>query len=133
MKKFTIALTTAAALLFAPAVYAKDKLSGEEKLAKILEGREAGRPVDCLPHSANSDIRVIDKTAIVYGRGNTVWVNRPTNAKNLDDDNIMVRSSHTARICKLDTIRLLDQTSRMSAGFVGLNEFVPYRRVALTN
>jgi len=130
MKKVAIALATAAALLSAPALHARDTMSGEEKLAKLLEGRVAGEPVNCLPMSANDDVRVIDKTAIVYGRGNTLWVNQPTNANALDRDDILVRKSHTAQVCNLDTVQLLDRSSKFYTGFVGLNQFVPYRKVA---
>lgn len=130
MKRLAIAIMTTAALLSSPALHAKERLSGEEKLAKLLEGRIAGEPVNCLPLSVNNDVRIIDKTAIVYGHGNTLWVNRPMNADALDRDDILVRKSHTAQVCNLDTVQLLDRSSKFYTGFVGLNQFVPYRKVA---
>ncbi len=133
MKRLAIALATAAALLSAPAIHAKERVSGEEKLAKILKGRVAGEPVNCLPMSANGDVRIIDKTALVYGRGNTLWVNQPMNASALDRDDILVRKSHTAQVCNLDTVQLIDRSSKFYTGFVGLNKFVPYRKVAVTD
>lgn len=129
MKKFAIAIATTAALLASPAIAGKQRVTGEEKLAKMLEGREAGEPQRCLPLSASSSMRVIDKTAIVYGRGNTIWVNRPVNADSLDRDDILVRRSHTAQICNLDIVYTMDQSSRMYTGTVSLGEFVPYRKV----
>ena len=133
MKRITIALATTAVLLAAPAVAGNQRMTGEEKLAKLLEGRVAGEPERCLPYSAASDLKVIDKTAIVYGRGKTVWVNRPSNAYSLDDDEIMVRSSHTAQVCNLDLVKLVDRTSLMQVGTVGLGDFVPYRKVAIAD
>jgi len=130
MTRLTIAIATAAALLASPAVHAKERLTGEAQLAKLLEGRVAGEPVNCLPLSANNDVRIIDKTAIVYGRGNTLWVNRPTNVRALDSDDILVSKSQTPQLCNLDTIQLLDRSSKFYTGFVGLNQFVPYRKVA---
>jgi len=130
MRRIAIALATATALLAAPALQARDRVSGEEKLARLLEGREAGEPVSCLPYHAADDMKIIDKTAIVYGRGNTIWVNRPTNAHDLDDDDIMVRESHTAQVCRLDMVRMHDRTGHFYTGFVGLNDFVPYRKIA---
>lgn len=130
MKKFTIAIATAAALLAAPAMAGKQRMTGEEKLAKLLEGRVAGEPERCLPHSAASNLKVIDRTALVYGRGQTLWVNRPSNAYALDDDEILVRSSHTAQVCSLDLVKLVERSSHMQVGTVGLSEFVPYRKVA---
>lgn len=133
MKTIAIALATTAALLAAPAMAGKQRMTGEEKLAKMLEGRVAGEPERCLPMSAASDLKIIDRTALVYGRGNTIWVNRPSNADGLDDDDVLVRSSHTAQVCSLDMVKLVDRTSFMQVGTVGLNEFVPYRKVAAAN
>ena len=130
MKNIAIALATTLALLSAPAVAGKQRMTGEEKLAKLLEGRVAGEPERCLPMAASSDMKVIDRTAIVYGRGETLWVNRPSNADSLDDDDILVRSSHTAQVCSLDMVKMVERTSMMQVGTVGLNEFVPYRKVA---
>lgn len=129
MKTVAIAIATTMALLAAPAMAGKQRLTGEEKLARMLEGRVAGEPERCLPMSAASDLRVIDRTALVYGRGNTIWVNRPSNADSLDRDDILVRRSHTAQVCNLDIVYTMDQSSRMYTGTVSLGEFVPYRKV----
>jgi hypothetical protein len=130
MKTIAIALAATAALLAAPAVAGKPRLTGEEKLAKLLEGREAGEPVRCLPISASDNLKIIDKTALVYGRGKTIWVNRPTNARSLDDDDILLRKSYTPQVCNLDIVQTLDRSSRMFSGTVGLSMFVPYRKIA---
>lgn len=130
MKNIAIALMTAAALVSAPAVQAKPKMSGEEKLAKLLEGREAGEPVDCIPLSIARDTRIIDGTAIVYGSGRVIYVNRPTNAEDLDDDYILATEIRTGQLCKLDTVKLRDRSQFFFTGFVGLEQFVPYRRVS---
>ena len=130
MKKLAIALLTATALLAGPAIQAKPKMTGEEKLAKLLEGREAGKPVDCISFSQSRDARIIDKTAIVYGSGRTIWVNRPTNAEDPDDDDVMVTRTSLSQLCRLETVRMHDRSQFFFTGFVGLNEFVPYRKVA---
>ncbi len=132
MKTIALALATTAALLAAgPAIAGKQRMTGEEKLAKMLEGRVAGEAERCLPMGAASDLKVIDRTALVYGHGNTLWVNRPSNADSLDDDDVLVRTSYTAQVCNLDLVKLVDRSSRMQVGTVGLNEFVPYRKVAM--
>jgi hypothetical protein len=130
MRKLAIALAAGAALLAGSAVAAKPKLTGEEQLNKLLNGRVAGQPVDCLPLFDTRDQQVIDKTAIVYGTGRTIWVNRPTNAQDLDRDDVMVSDIHTSQVCKLDVVRLHDRSGGWYRGFVGLEQFVPYRRVA---
>ena len=133
MKKAAIALLTATALLAGPAIEAKPRISGEEKLAKLLEGREAGAPVDCISFSQSRDARVIDQTAIGYGSGRTIWVNRPTNADDLDDDDVMVTKTSLSQLCRLETVRMHDRSQFFFTGFVGLNQFVPYRKVASAN
>ncbi|PEQ11625.1 hypothetical protein B2G71_15995 [Novosphingobium sp. PC22D] len=120
----------ATAMITAPVAQARSKVTGEEKLAKMLEGREAGKPVSCIPHWETRDSKVIDKTAIVYGRGNTIYVNRPMNADRLDDDDVLVTTMHTSQLCKLDTVQLRDRgPGFFYRGFVGLEEFVPYRKI----
>lgn len=122
---------TAMGLVASPASAAKtEKLTGEAELAKMLEGREAGKPLSCLPIGQASETRVIDKTAIVYRVGSTLYVNRPTNPDSLDDDDILVTRLATGRPCRLDLVNLVDRTSRFQTGFVGLQDFVPYRKVA---
>jgi len=130
MRKLVIALAAGAALITGSAVAAKPKLTGEEQLSKLLEGRVAGRPVDCITLMDSRDQQVIDKTAIVYGTGRTIWVNRPMNARDLDRDDVMVSDVRTSQVCKLDVVRLHDRSGGWYRGFVGLEQFVPYRRVA---
>lgn len=131
MHKMALALATGAALLAGTAVEAKPKLTGEEQLAKILEGRVAGEPVSCINFMDTRDQRVIDKTAIVYGRGTTIYVNRPSNARDLDRDDIMVTDVRgSSQLCNVDIVRTHDRSNFFYTGFVGLKEFVPYRRVS---
>ncbi len=128
MRRIAIALA-AAALLAGPALSAKERLTGEQQLAKLLEGRVAGEPVSCIPLHRTSSSRIIDGTAIVYDTGRTIYVNRPTNADSLDDDDIMVTRLHTSQLCRLDTVRLHDRSGHWYSGFVGLENFVPYTRI----
>ena len=130
MKRIAIALATATALLASPAVSAKTpKLTGEQKLAKLLEGRVAGKPVDCINLHASRNARIIDKTAIVYDNGGTIYVNRPVHASTLDDDDIMVTKPTSGQLCSVDTVQLRDRSQFGYSGFVGLSKFVPYRRI----
>jgi len=122
-------IAVAACLALAPAADAKPKLTGEAKLAKMLEGRVAGKPVSCIPLNQTNNTTVIDKTAIVYQVGRTLYVNRPTNADQLDDDDILVTKTSLSQLCNVDTIQLRDRSvPYMWRGFVGLRDFVPYRK-----
>jgi hypothetical protein len=117
-------------LLAGAAVAAKPRPSGEAQLAKVLKDRVPGKPVNCISLFDSRDQQVIDKTAIVYGSGRTVYVNRPTNARDLDRDDVLVSHIHGGQVCNLDVIRLRDRSGGFYRGFVGLQQFVPYRRVA---
>lgn len=132
MTKNALILAAAAAMvgLSGPALEAKPRLTGEERLAKLLEGRVAGQPVSCINTFNTRDTTIIDKTAIVYHAGNVIYVNRPRYPQSLDDDRIMVTEIRGGQLCKLDTVRMVERTGGFYAGFVGLEEFVPYRRVA---
>ena len=119
-----------AGLVASPVQARQPKLTGEAKLAQMLEGREAGKPVTCLPLGQSQEARIIDKTAIVYRFGSTLYVNRPTNPTALDADDIMVTKTSLSSLCRLDTVELHDRTSHFYSGFVGLQDFVPYKKVA---
>ena len=129
MRHLIPALIAAAAVTAAPAAMAREKLEPEAELAKLLEGRVAGEPQKCIPLSTTRSSQIIDKTAIVYKVGSTLWVNRPDGgAESLDDDDILVLRTTGSQLCSIDTLELHDRTSRMYSGFVSLGEFVPYRR-----
>ena len=133
MRKFALALAGTAALVVGPALQARDRLSGEAELARMLEGRVAERPVSCISLTQTSDSRVIDKTAIVYGRGSVIYVNRPRDASSLDSNDVMVTKLHTSQLCRLDVVHLHERSQFFFTGFVGLEDFVPYRRIPRNN
>ncbi|MFV0644823.1 MAG: hypothetical protein ACK5NN_10050 [Sphingomonadaceae bacterium] len=114
----------------ATALEAKPRMTGEEKLAKMLDGREAGEPQSCIFTPGNNSMQVIDKTALVYKSGGTIWVSRPTDPRSLDDDDILVIRRTGSQLCKLDMITTMDRTGGFYTGNVMLNDFVPYRKAA---
>ena len=130
MRRLAIVLVAAAALLTGPELEAKPRLSPQQQLDKLLDGRVAGKPVQCISQFDTRDMQVLDKTAIVYGWGNTIWVNTPRNAQDLDDDDIMVTRVNGSQFCSLDIVNTLDRSGGFTNGFISLGDFVPYRRVA---
>lgn len=132
MNRIALALTLgagAATLVSAPALHARDRMAPEARLAKILDGRVAGKPVNCIFLPGVRDTEVIDKTAIVYRSGGTIYVNRPVSgADRLDDGDIMVTRPTSSQLCSVDTVDIHDQGTHFWRGFVGLGEFVPYTR-----
>lgn len=129
MRPIILTILSAAVLAAAPAATAREKIDPEAKLAKLLEGRVAGKPQDCISLFNARSSEIIDKTAIVYKSGSTYWVNRPRGgASSLDDDDILVTKLTGNQLCSIDPVQLHDRTSHMYSGFVSLGEFVPYRR-----
>ena len=129
MRQLAIALVTATALLAVPAaVSAKPKLTGEERLAKLIGDRIPGEPVSCISQFHTRDMEVIDKTAIVYKNGGTIYVNRPKNAADLDEDDILVTKLHGSQLCNVDIVQTYERSGYFWNGFVNLDKFVPYRR-----
>ena len=130
MRKVAMLLAATAAFAAGTAVAARTQQSGEEQLAKILDGRAAGEPVNCISLFDSRNQQVIDKTAIVYGNGRTIYVNRPNNARNLERGDVLVLDVRgSSQVCNLDVVRLHDRSGGFYRGFVGLEQFVPYRRI----
>lgn len=118
------------ALSLSPAATAKERKTGEEKLAEMLEGRVAGEPESCIRTSSSRGLQIIDKTALVYDDGRTIWVNRPRNPKTLDDSDYLVikKFGNAGQLCKLDSVTTRDRGSNFFSGVIFLEEFVPYRK-----
>ena len=135
MRKTIAAVFAAATVLsLSVAADARPKITPEAKLAKMLDGRVAGKPQDCIFLPSIRGSRIVDNTAIVYDAGRTLWVNRPrSGAESLDDDDILVTRLHSSSLCSIDIVELRDRYGHFYNGFVGLGEFVPYRKVAANN
>ena len=123
----------AAGLLAAPALQAKPRLTPEQRLEKLLAGRTAGEPVSCISTYNSRELEVLDKTALVFGHGNTIYVNRPANAADIDDDDILVTRTSTSQLCKLDIVTTVDRSGHFQTGFLNLGDFVPYKRIKRGN
>ncbi|RYG15858.1 hypothetical protein EON82_25730 [bacterium] len=133
MPKLASLLAAAAlvATVVLPAQAGPRQARGEARLAKLLDGREAGKPVDCIQLSSVSSTEIVDGTAIVYRVGSKLYVNRPdTGASSLRRDDVLFFSNHDSRLCSVDSVKLLDSGSHFQKGFVGLSKFVPYGRRA---
>ncbi len=124
-----LGLLAGALMLAGTAADARPRLTGEEQLAKLLEGRVAGKPVNCIMLSNVQSSQVIDKTAIIYGSGSTIYVQRPkTGADSLDSNDILVTRLTTSQLCSIDTVQLRDRNGLFWRGFVALDQFVPYTK-----
>ncbi len=113
-----------------PAEESTEQSKGEQRLEKLLEGREAGEPSRCIRTFGNGRLTIIDETAIVYKDGDTVWVNRTRRPQSLDDGDVLViRKFNASQLCRLDQITTIDRYNQFYTGNVFLTDFVPYKRV----
>jgi hypothetical protein len=126
----TLALAAISLLALAGSATARDRVSGEQKLAKLLEGRVAEAPVSCIRDDRHNSMEAIDRTALVFGRGNVIYVNRTLHPRSIDDDDALVVRKYgvASQLCRSDIITTMDRGSQMYTGNVFLGDFVPYRR-----
>lgn len=103
-----------------------------DRLAKALEGRVPGDPVNCV---ATRDLRGNEGfgTDIIVFKGrrssSDVYVNRPpAGCGNFDRSTALIVRTTTTRLCKGDIVQLYDPSLGNQYGGCGLGEFVPYRK-----
>jgi hypothetical protein len=119
----------AGSLLIGGAAQAKPA-DHEAELARALQGRIAGQPVNCIDLHRVTSSQVITNTAILYRVGGTIYVNRPANgADELNRNDVMVTRLPSTRLCNVDTITMVEPVSHTFRGVVFLGDFVPYRRL----
>ena len=103
---------------------------GEKRLAKLLEGREAGEPQRCIRTRPNERMQTIDGTAYVYGSGKTIYVQRTKNPEQIDDNDALVtRRFNPSQMCRMDITHTIDPFIGMFTGAVFFDDFIPYTRV----
>lgn len=129
MKKFaTILLGAALAFTGAAASAATPVEKGEARLARMLEGRTAGEPVSCISALRSDRLQVIDHVGVVYDGGDTVYVSRPSDPRQLGFSDVLVIERSGSQLCKMDVTRTIDASHGHMTGVVFLGDFVPYRR-----
>ena len=129
MKTLSLILAGAAlALAGTTAALARNAEENEAKLARMLEGRTAGEPVNCISALNSNRIEVIEHVGIVYDAGNTIYVARPSDPRQLGRDDVIVIERFSSQLCTSDVIRTVDRYQGYTTGAVFLEEFVPYTK-----
>jgi len=129
MKKLAMILAGGALALTGAAASAETLAEkGEARLARMLEGRVAGEPVNCISAMRSNHIRVIEHVGIVYDAGDTIYVARATHPRSLGPWDIPVIERFGSQLCSNDIIRTVDRVGGHITGPVFLEEFVPYTR-----
>ena len=131
MKTLAMILAGAAlALTGGTAATAKTTLAekGEAKLARMLEGRVAGEPVQCISALRSNRIQVIEHVGVVYDAGDTIYVARPTDPRQLGRFDVPVIDRFGSQLCSFDVRLTIDRSHGHITGPVFLNDFVPYTK-----
>lgn len=100
----------------------------EAKLSRMLEGRTAGEPVSCISALNSNRLEVIENVGIVYNAGETIYVARPTDPRQLGRDDVIVIDRFGGQLCHNDVIRTVDRYQGFTTGAVFLEKFVPYTK-----
>lgn len=126
------ALAALSVLALAGAADARPRQTGESQLASLLNGRVAEQPVSCIRTPPTSELKIIDGTAIVFGRGNTIYVNRTQDPGSINDRHTLVmrKFGNGTELCRTDVVTTFDLTTHVYTGNVFLSDFVPYRRAS---
>jgi len=119
-------LALVAALLASPTLA---RQSAEAELAMALKGRVAGEPVRCISLMRVSGSTIIDRTAILYRVGATLYVNRPrAGSRSLRALDVLETRTFNGELCRGDPVQRRDPSTGAVYGPVLLGDFVPYRR-----
>jgi hypothetical protein len=118
-----------AILLAAAPAAAAPRLAPEAQLERAIEGRQAGQAIDCINLRYSGSTQIIDRSAIVYRSGGTLYVNRPSGgAQALNSWDALVTRTQSSQLCSGDAVEIMDIGTNTLRGIVILGEFVPYNR-----
>jgi hypothetical protein len=102
----------------------------EAKLAKMLEGRTAGAPTECISRYPSMSSTTIERTGIVYQVGNTLYVSRfERGCPELDSFRVLVIKTPSNQLCRGDVADVVETPP--SASWVGsctFGKFTPYAK-----
>ena len=102
-----------------------------ERLNKELDGKIAGKPVNCISDfNGTNVIRISDDILLYRVSGNLVYKNKlRSSCPGLARDNdILVSEQFGSQKCRGDFLKLVDRTSGIPGPICSLGEFVPYRK-----
>lgn len=104
----------------------------EAELQKMLAGRVAGEPVDCLPSVSEGHMVVIDDGTILFREsGHRIWLNTMDGSRcsGISSGNVFVTERFgMSRLCRGDIARAMEPNSRMIVGSCRMGAFVPYTK-----
>jgi hypothetical protein len=122
-----ILLLAAAAMLGAPGRYGPTlQEKSETRLAKLLAGRVAGTPVNCIRVLNTNRLSTFEFVGIVYDFHGTVWVSRVEDPDSLRRGFVPVMGLSGRKLCASDIGQAVSRDGYSST--VRMSLFVPYTK-----
>ncbi|MEO6389237.1 MAG: hypothetical protein ABIT16_05940 [Croceibacterium sp.] len=128
--KTIVAIFAGAGLLLATTTASAETRAekNEARVARMIEGRTAGEPVNCISALRSNSIEVIDHVGVVYDAGDTVYVARASDPRMLSTFDTLVINRYGSQLCTNDMMRTVDRYNGYITGVVFLEDFVPYTK-----
>jgi hypothetical protein len=106
-------------------------LRAENELHRALDGKVAGRPIDCLQSRTSGDMQIIDDNTILFREGRRIYVQAPRGGcapLGSGTYTLVTHSYGGMGLCRGDIVRVFDLQGGFEVGSCSLNEFVPFER-----
>ena len=119
-------LAACATAAFAPA---ERTAKAQATYDRMLAGKVAGAPLQCLPRFRTDDMTVIDDNTILFREGSTVYVNKTIgDCSQLGRGGAaLVTRSISSTMCRGDIAQVVDNTTGIHLGSCAIGSFTPYR------
>ncbi|VVT01447.1 hypothetical protein [Erythrobacter sp. EC-HK427] len=131
MQYWIATAAAAAAFAFAAPAMAQDRSErADADFAELIENREvAGEAQSCIRTFNDNRLRVVENVGLAYRRGDTLWVARARDPRQLGPWDVPVIERFGSQLCRHDIIRTIDRGSGMFSGVLWLEDWVPYREI----
>ncbi|WP_404710817.1 hypothetical protein [Sphingomonas sp. MMS24-J13] len=102
----------------------------EAELARMLAGRTAGPPAECISRYPTMSSTTIERTGIVYKIGNTLYVSRfEGGCPQLSSFRVLVIKTPSNQLCRGDVADVIETPPAGSwVGSCTFGKFVPYTK-----
>lgn len=129
---FALLASALAACTTAPQMNATRSAQAEAQLQRMLAGKTAGQPMNCLSsHRSGNMVIVDDNTVLFRASPNRVYRNDlGPGCSRLGSGyySLMTRGSGGTGLCRGDIAQVVDLTSGITVGSCVVGDFVPYTR-----
>ena len=132
MRTFALLLLggVAASCTMAPPPPQPMNAAQSDKAMRLLAGKVAGPPMDCISTITANDMTWLDHSTVAFKRGsNLVYVNHFNGGcDNYNDRYALVTRQVTGQLCRGDIAQLVDPVAHYPGASCIFGPFIPYRK-----